>query len=175
VLDRQAAKDHEVGDEKDKSQPPVRKTERYTLSVNTYAKVGSSGAPVTRQLPVFYLPQALGHLLPRLLPLGDARTYMFATYVNDQREVMSRYIDVQREQDATLDGRHVRAIPVIDRIGVQGSATTHYITRDGQWLGSVNEDAKIAVLPSDEGEIKRLWKDAKFSDAAVTPTDGKVR
>ncbi|HSV13059.1 MAG TPA: hypothetical protein VLI90_02285, partial [Tepidisphaeraceae bacterium] len=159
-LDRQAMAADEVVDPKDKKQPAVRTTEKYTLSVSSYQKV-ATGAPVKRELPVFYLPQALGHLLPRLLPLGEAQTYMFASYINDQREVMARYVDVGREQDVVLDGQHVRAVPVLDRIGVQGAATTHYLTRDGQWLGSVNETSKVSVLPADEAEIKRLWKDAQ--------------
>jgi hypothetical protein len=166
VLDAAAAKNHEVGDQFDPRNPKTVEREHYTLSVSTYAKV-RTGVPVNRQLPVFYLPAALGQLLPRLLPLDSERTYMFATYVNDQREVMSRYIDVQREQNAVLDGRPTRAVPVLDRIGVQGSATTHYVTRDGQWLGSVNEDQKIVVLPSDETELKQIWKTDKLTLASV--------
>jgi len=131
------------------------------MSVSTYAKV-RTGVPVVRELQVFYLPQAAGHLLPRLLPLDEQRTYMFTSYVNDQREVMTRYVDVLREQDAVLNDRHVRAIPVKDRIGVEGSATTHYMTREGQWLGSVNEDQKIVVLPADEAEVRQFWHEIKL-------------
>jgi hypothetical protein len=177
VLDTKAVKEHVEGDKEDPKNPPTIEKQRYTLSVNTYAKIGSS-KPIERDLPVFYLPQAIGQLLPRLLPLDEQRTYMFASYISDQREVMSRYVDVLREQDATIGNRQVRAIPVKDRIGVEGSATTHYMSREGQWLGSVNEEQKITVMPSDEAEVKQIWHEIKLpADAAATgeQTVGKVR
>lgn len=173
VLDRKAMQEGEAGDATDLKQPPVRTIEKYALSVSTYAKARTA-VPVTRELPVFYLPQAAGHLLPRLLPLNEARTYMFASYISDQREVMSRYVDVSREQEVSLDGKRVRAVPVKDRIGVEGSATTHYLSREGQWLGSVNEEQKITVLPSDEAEIGQLWKDMKLPEEPV-PDAGSAK
>ena len=65
-----------------------------------------------------YLMRSL-HLLPQLLPLREPKTYLFYSYVADRREVMLRYVDVGREADVTLDGRHIRAIPVADRIGAR--------------------------------------------------------
>jgi len=92
---------------------------------------------------------------------------MFAFYVGDEHEVMARYVDVEPVQDVEFDGRVQRAVIVRDRIGVDGSPTLHYVTRDGQWLGSVNEEQKLTVLPSDAETIRMLWKDAKLgSDAA---------
>ena len=128
--------------------------------------------PIERDLPVYYIPLAITHLLPRLVPLDEPGQYMFASYVSDQKEVMARYVDVQREQELMLDGKKIRAIPVMDRIGVEGSATTHYMTHEGEWLGSVNVDQKVMVLPSDKESIKQLWKDADLGDA-VEKTDNK--
>jgi len=167
VLDMDAIKNHEIVDPKDPKQPPMISVEKYVLSVNDYSKV-HAGLPVERELPPqSYLPQALGELLPRLLQLDDPRTYMFAFYVSDEHEVMARYVDVEPIQDVEFDGRVQRAVVVRDRIGVDGSPTLHYLTRDGQWLGSVNEEQKLTVLPSDAETIRLLWKDAKLgSDAA---------
>ena len=167
VLDMDAIKNHEIVDPKDPKQPPMVSVEKYVLSVNDYSKE-HTGLPVERDLPPqSYLPQALGELLPRLLQLDDPRTYMFAFYVGDEHEVMARYVDVEPVQDVEFDGRVQRAVIVRDRIGVDGSPTLHYVTRDGQWLGSVNEEQKLTVLPSDAETIRMLWKDAKLgSDAA---------
>lgn len=171
ALDRSAMANGQSGDKLDPKEPPVRQIDRYHLSVATYART-RTGVPVERDLPVFYVPQALAHLLPRLLPLDEPRTYMFASYVSEQKEVMSRYVDVLREQDVMLDGKKIRAIPVTDRIGVEGSPTTHYMSRDSQWLGSVNEDQNVTVLPSDKETIQQLWKDANLNDIPVTSADG---
>jgi len=143
-------------------QPPIIEKQKYTLSVSQYTRTQAS-APVERELPVFYLPQALGNLLPRLLPLDDAEGYMFAFYVSNQREVMARYIDVLPEQEVELDGQKMQAIPVKDRIGVEGAGTTHYLTRHGQWLGSVSDDQKLVVLPTDADTIRKTWKDARLT------------
>jgi hypothetical protein len=167
VLDADAVRSHEVVDPKDPKQPPVRTIEKYTLSVNNYSKQHTS-VPVDREIPSkFYLPQAIGELLPRLVPLDDPKTYMFAAYVSDAHEVMARYVDVETMQDVELDGRMQRAFVVKDRIGVDGSVTKHYLTRDGQWLGSVNEDQKLTVLPTDAETILMLWKDAKLAPDAA--------
>ena len=174
VLDTDAIKNHEIDDPKDPKQPPMVSVEKYVLSVNDYSKE-HTGLPVERDLPPqSYLPQALGELLPRLLPLDDPRTYMFAFYVGDEHEVMARYVDVEPVQDVEFDGRVQRAVIVRDRIGVDGAPTLHYLTRDGQWLGSVNEEQKLTVLPSDAETIRMLWKDAKLGTDAAKADGGAV-
>jgi hypothetical protein len=175
VLDRKAAAEGLNGDEKhlDRHDPPVIQAESYHLSVNNYAKV-QKGVPIEQDLPVYYIPQALAHLLPRLLPLKQPGTYMFASYVSEQRAVMARYVDVLDEQEVDLDGKKIRAVPVTDRIGVEGSATTHYMARNGQWLGSVNDEQKLMVLPSDRETILQIWKDAKLDDPIIQDVPAPV-
>ena len=73
----------------------------------------------SRQLPVFYIPQALAHLLPRIVPRKEPAKYMFASYVPDKREVMARYVDVGVEQPVEIAGQKLLAIPVRDRIGLE--------------------------------------------------------
>src|SRR5439155_19200774 len=96
-------------DKNDPGQPPIRPMDKYTLTVTTVSKTGSQ-APHTQQVPEFYLPQAIGHLLPRLLPLREAKTYMFATWNSDQHAVAARYVDVGRDQNVNIAGRTVRAV-----------------------------------------------------------------
>ncbi len=157
-VERQADNSGQValGDPSDPKQPPVVVAEPYVLNVQTVGQTGNA-EPLKRNLPPFYLPQAVGHLLPRLLPLEAPKTYMFATFVSDRREVMMRYVDVGTEQEVDLAGSRVRAVPITDRIGLQGSATIHYMGPDGKYLGSVNKDSKITILPTDAATLQRLW------------------
>jgi hypothetical protein len=129
----------------------------------THVSKQATAEPVQRTLPVFYIPQALGHLLPRLLPLFEQKGYMFASYVSENREVMSRYVDVEREEQVNLGGKTLRAIPIRDRIGLEGAVTTHYMSPDGAYLGSVNEETKITILPTDRATLLSIWKDADLS------------
>ena len=148
---------------KDVNQPAVDVDEFYVLSV-THVSKQATAEPVQRTLPVFYIPQALGHLLPRLLPRFEQKGYMFASYVSDKREVMSRYVDVEREEEVTLGGRKVRAIPILDRMGLEGAVTTHYVTpADGTYLGSVNAETNVTILPTDRATLQGIWKDADLS------------
>jgi hypothetical protein len=158
VLDADAP----LGDVKDPRNPAVREDDSYALNVTTVAKRGNP-EPVNRSLPPFYLPQALGHLLPRLVPIREPKTYLFASYVAETREVMQRYVDVGREQEVELDGKRQRAVPVKDKIGLEGSVTTHWISPSGQYLGSTNADAGITVLPTDKSTLERLWAGANLT------------
>ena len=137
-------------------------TDDYVLSVTQFGK-SATPEPVTQQLVPWYLPQALGHLLPRLLPRNEPKTFLFGSYVSQQGKVMSRYIDVGREETFTINGQNVRAIPVHDRIALEGSVTTHYISADGKYLGSVNTDTDVTVLPTDAATLEKLWKDANLT------------
>jgi hypothetical protein len=118
--------------------------------------------PITKEVPPYYLPQALVHLMPRLLPLRDGRTYLFATYVPETRQVMTRYVDVLPITNATLGGVEHTAIPVQERAGLEGSITLHYFTPEGKYLGSLNRDNKIEIIASDPATIQSIWKDAKL-------------
>jgi hypothetical protein len=145
--------------------------DRYTLNVTTVS--GSGGAePVEQELPPFYLPQALGQLLPRLLPLRPEvqpdgtykpRKYMFASYVLDTRQVMLRYVDVGMEQQVTLAGHSFQAIPITDRIGYRGTVTTHYMSPEGRYLGSENKESHLTILPTDGQTLLSIWKTANLT------------
>jgi hypothetical protein len=119
--------------------------------------------PVVRDLPPFYLPQAMSHLLPRLVPLGAPKTYMFYVYVPETREVMLRFVDVKDTRKVELGHELVRAVPVEDRIGLEGPVTIHYLSPGGQWLGSESKDTGVTLLPATKEVLENIWKDANLT------------
>lgn len=165
MLDRRANQQGLRWDAVDPNQPPVRETEDYVLNV-THVRKSENAEPVTQGLVDWYVPQALSHLLPRLLPLDEPKKFMFAVYVPDVRKVMHRYMDVGAEQRVNFNGENVRVIPVSDRIGLEGSITTHYLSLNGQYMGSVNADTGISVMPASEAKLMEIWKDANLSRPA---------
>jgi hypothetical protein len=153
----------EVGFSIRRSKPSGDKLiDEWTLDVR-YAGKRQALDSVERQLPPFYLPQALSHLLPRVVPLRQPDTYMFASYVPERREVMSRYLDVRPEAEVVFNGKLVRAIVIEDRVGLRGSPTLHYFVADGTYLGSENRDSKILLLPTDVATLRGLWKDLELT------------
>ncbi len=135
----------------------IRMSDDYKLSVTT-----GGGDPIYKSLPPFYLPRAMDHLLPRLLPQGE-RGYLFASYVSDDKEVVKRYIDVGKEGEYILAGKTIHAIPVRDRIGLEGSMTTNYVTPEGEYLGTINTDSKITILPTDAATLQQMWKEVNLT------------
>jgi len=168
TLDRDAAMRGDKGDVDDPEQPPVVIHDDYQLSVTRVSKT-ENAQPISQGLPRIYLPQAIGHLLPRVLPVREPKRFMFATYVEEARAVMLRYVDVQAEQRVTIAGESMRAIPIRDRLGLEGSVTIHYVSSNGKYLGSENPDSGIVMLPSKEEALLKIWKDANFS----RPADAK--
>lgn len=158
VLDKDAL----PGAAGDPHQPAVRVADEQTLNVTT---ISGSGAdePFTSQPPPWYLPQAISHLLPRILPIDQPKKYLFATYVADARAVMLRYVEVGREQRVTFAGKEIRAVPITDRIGWHGPITTHYIAPDGTYLGSENKDSRLLILPTNAQTLLSIWKNPDLS------------
>ena len=146
----------------DANQPEVRQVEVRTLEVQ-YKGKGRTGEPFSQQLPAWYLPQAIGHLLPRIVAKMEPKTYLFAAYNSDRRVVMNRYVDVLPETTVELDGKQIKAIPVSDHLGLEGPVTTHYVNRNGQYLGSISKDSGITILPTDAATLEKMWKDANLT------------
>ena len=151
----------------------VRTRETYYLEVTPIVdQVGTE--PVRRDLPVFYFPQALGHLLPRLIA-SENKTYFFASWVSDKQEIMARYVDVLGIQEVKLAGRTFRAVVIQDRIGLEGTPTFHYVSPPPstpgapylpRYLGSSTPSARVELVPADEATIRRAFPDADFSRPA---------
>jgi hypothetical protein len=141
----------------DPRQPAVAAIEQYDLTVTTLGNRGNQ-APLKQKLPPYYLPQALGHMLPRVLPRQQPKTYMFYSYSSESGKVMARYVDVGQEQNVDLGGNRVVAVPVKDRMGLEGDPTTHYISPTGKYLGSINSTTRVTVLPSDNETLQKIWQ-----------------
>lgn len=147
-----------------------RMTEDWELDVSATNNFGMA-EPLKRKLPPWYIPQAFSYMLPRLLPLGKPQKFLFASYVSDVREVVMRYVDVKAEQDVTFAGQITRCVPIEDRLGLDGSVTTHYVTIDGRYLGSENREQKLILLPTNDVTLQHIWKDAdlRHPDAVGKP------
>ncbi len=144
----------------------IRQEDEFLLTVERTAS-GSAGVPLIRQLPPYYLSQMLGHLLPRLLPLDEPAGYLFVSWVSDRQELMFRYVDVAIEEDVDIFGKKMRAVPVLDRLGLEGTPTIHYLSPEGEYLGAKTEtlDGKGKtvvswILPTDAATLTAKWKDA---------------
>lgn len=151
-----------------RKQPAVREREVCELNVTFYGR-HSNPDPFTQPVPPWYLPQAVGRLLPRLLPLSEKK-YLFASYQSDENYpvVRSRYVDVLLDEDVNIGGQKVRAVPIRDWMD-EATVTTHYIALDGKYLGSETRidhwDAPastVTVIPSDAAAITKLWPQAKL-------------
>lgn len=131
----------------------------YDLEVWSIAKQQALPS-IRRELPAYYQPLAIVYLLPRLVPLSEPTSYMYAAYVPDRREVMLRYVDIDVVQEVTIDGRRQLAVPVRERIGLQGAESVHYMTPDGRFLGTHQKAIDTWVLPTDEATINRIYQNA---------------
>jgi hypothetical protein len=132
----------------------ARMGEFYTLTVRQISHAGAR--PLTWDLSPFYLPQTMSHILPRLLPLNEPRTYAFAAWMPSAPAVVSRFLDVEPERNVRFNGQTIRAVRIKDRLGYEGDPTYHYF-QEGQYLGSWTESADVTVLVSDAASLKRLW------------------
>ena len=142
--------------------PGVTSRDLYTLDVTIESKEAATPA-VKKQLPPYYLPQAIGHVLPRLVPTNVPETFLAATYISDSKQVMLQYIDVRKLEPVTIAGRTFQAIPVVLRLGLEGAATTHYLSPRGEWLGSRQELSDIVMVPVTSEQLLTIWKDADLS------------
>jgi hypothetical protein len=158
---------------RDPKNPVLRPVESYALRVERATQGRNANSQPEAHAPSpWYIPQAIGSMLPRLLPLDRPVTYLFQSYVSDQHEVVHRYVDVGYEKEVTIDGKKVKAIPVSDRIRLEGAPTVHYMSRDGKYLGSQNAAAKVWILPTDRAALERIWVDADLrkQEAIERPT-----
>ncbi len=128
------------------------------------------GDPLVRQVPVFYVPRAIDHLLPRLLATwGKPQGYMVAAYAPDRREIFSRYLDVGEPEVVTLPaGGQGRAIVVTSRMGYSGQPTRHFIDpKTFVWLGSSTPSTSTQIYPVTREALEQalvgtaIWDDAE--------------
>jgi hypothetical protein len=145
---------------------PFRVVDKMRLTVRTEQRSGAL-PEIKKEVPPFYLQQAIGTLLPRLLPLGEPNSYAFASYSSEGRQIMMRYVDVSRESEVTIGGKRVRAISITDRLGYEGQPITHYVSPQGEYLGTFNPISKLEITPTDRDTLAGIWKNAELSAPTV--------
>jgi hypothetical protein len=163
----QSEKRNERGEDlaNDPKAPAVGTRERYAFHVTQTNK--AQATPITRELPPFYIPQAISSMLPRLVPLTEAKTYLFLVWVGSERELIKRYIDVEAVRTDTFGGQTFRTIVVKDRIGLEAEPTLHYFTVDGKYLGNANKGNGVTMVMSDQQTMARLWPNATMARPQV--------
>jgi hypothetical protein len=158
-LDREAQPDpRNDPNARDRRNPVIRPVETYALRIERATKGRNANNQPEAHVPSpWYIPQAVGALLPRLLPLDRPVTYLFQSYISDQHEVILRYVDVGFQKQVMIDGRAVSAIPISDRIRLEGTPTVHYMSPQGKYLGSENSVSKVWILPTDKATLLKIW------------------
>ena len=164
---RAFGKDIGVPDPRDPHGPATREYEVHHLDVTVSGK-DQNAEPVHKDLPPFYLPQAGWHFLPRLvvdkaLSNNSPRTYLFAVYVADKRELMMLYVDVSAEQDVVFAGHEVHCVTVTERLGLEGNPIVHYVTPDGKYLGSEDRKDHLVTVACTDHEVTSIWPTADFT------------
>lgn len=154
--------DRGEADPADVRQPRVRYSEQYSLTLSRSSKAAGA-TPVARNLPPYYMPQAISSMLPRLVPLSEPKGYLFMVWVGSEGELIHRYLDVEPERTVNFFGSERRAIAVKDRIGLEGEPTYHYFSPDGKYLGNFTKSTGVTVLACDQQALSRLWPNATIS------------
>jgi hypothetical protein len=141
-----------------------------SLEVNTIHRSAQLN-PFRLSVPLFYVPQAYSYMLPRILPLKP-KHYMFAVFVPNPPQttsaastgnVMSRYVEVLPIQHVNFRGQSFDAIPITDKIGLDGPVTTYYMGLKGEFLGSTSTYAQgdksttVEIVPTDSDTLNHIW------------------
>jgi hypothetical protein len=143
---------------------------RRTLEVNTTHQ-STQFNPFHLDVPVFYVPQAFSFLLPGILPLKP-KSYMFATFVPNTPDsapaaavgnVMARYVEVLPIRHVKFRGQDFDAVPITDKITLDGPVTTDYLSIDGKFLGSTaafpagDQTTTLEIVPTDVQTLGHIW------------------
>jgi hypothetical protein len=155
-----------------------------TLEVNTTHRTVQLN-PFHLDVPVFYVPQAFSYLLPEILPLKP-KAYMFATFVPNTLEnsasagignVMARYVEVLPIRHVRFRGQEFDAIPITDKITLDGPETTYYLSMDGKFLGSTatipagDQTTTVEIVPTDAQTLSHIWSRPDLSAPSEPPPD----
>jgi hypothetical protein len=149
----------------DPKAPTLKMAERYHFHVTQTDNV--TVTPIERDLPPFYVSQAISAMLPRLVPLTQAKGYLFLVWVGSERELIKRYIDVEPVRTETFNGQTNKMIVVKDRIGLEAEPILHYFTVEGRYLGSFNKASGVTIASSSQELMVKLWPNATFARPQV--------
>lgn len=134
------------------------------LDVTYVVNAVQTGEPLNRQLPAWYLPQAIEHLLPRLVAPWGRNTYLVAVYNPEKREVYQKYVDVEGLRNEMVQGQERLVMVVTTRLGFSGPRTRHFVDPESfDWLGSVSEEDGLEIWPTNAQTINEIFKDANLT------------
>jgi hypothetical protein len=83
--------------------------------------------------------------------------------MNSGGNVMSRYMEVLPVQHVKFRGQEFDAIPITDKLTLEGSLTTYYLSPEGKFLGSTStftdgdKTTLIEVVPADSQTLDHIW------------------
>ncbi len=139
-------------------------TDSRKLDVTYVVNGEQTGDPLDRQLPAWYVPQGIDHLLPRLVAPWGRNTYLVAVYNPEKREIYQKYVDVEGLRNQSVQGQERLVMVVTTRMGMSGERTRHFIDPESfDWLGSVNEEDGLEIWPSDPDTLKQIWENPDLS------------
>ena len=130
----------------------------------TFVVNGQQAEPLARQLPAWYLPAAVDHLLPRIVARWGEKTYLVAVYNPEKREVFQQYVDVGPLAQETVNGQRRTVRAVTTRMGLGGKPVRHFVDPETYaWLGSVDEGAGVSVWPTDRQTLQQIWSNPELT------------
>ena len=146
-------------------------TDQRRLEVTYVVNGVQTSDPLNRQLPAWYVPQAVEHLLPRLVAPWGRNTYLTAVYNPEKREVYQLYVDVEGLRNEKVQDQTRMVMVVSTRLGLSGARRRHYIDPDNfAWLGSISEEDGLEIWPSDAETLRQIWESPE-----LTPPDARAR
>ena len=152
------------------TQDQVEIVDERKLEVNFAGAVIDKTETISRELPAWYVPQAVEHLMPRLVAQLGRNKYLMAVYAPDRKEVWQQYVDVEGPQGESVQGKRRDVWVVSTRLGLSGEVTRHFVDAGTYaWLGSVTADG-VENWPTDAATLASIWSDANLTAPDARPT-----
>ncbi len=108
----------------------------------------------------WYLPKAMGMILPRLLDPADPNTYAFATYNSGDNRFDMRTMFVIGKRRIEVDGRKIEAYQLLDQTHWDKDPATLYVTEDGDLIRMESVDGFV-MKAVDRRTLLKHYPDAK--------------
>jgi hypothetical protein len=90
---------------------------------------------------------------------------------------MARYVEVLPIQQVNFRGQTFDAVPITDKITLDGPVTTYYMGLDGKYVGSTttytdgDKTTTVEVIPSDSQTIEHIWSHPDLSAPSEPAAD----
>ena len=134
----------------------IKQAEMIVCNISQGGRVRANKKPAPSAI---YLPRAMGGLLPRLIDLGKAESYAFATYTSSANSFDMRTFTVVGPDRVEIDGKDTEAIRVTDRVAEDTEPATLWLDAKGDLLLMESPDG-LTMRRSSRSEVRRLFVDA---------------